>query len=396
MENKENNKNSKRFTICNISHKAKTSCKNSINFNGKKLNNKKNSIYSIPNVQRKKKNEKDLNDKKKNFLRNSMIVSSKKQEKIKRRKNQSISNPSKKSKKKKDIIACQENTNISSNAKSFTKLKIRENKYISMVDKEKRVSSRSSNIFKKNISKISSKVLPFKPKYNKMTYYNDFELNTMNYNEALEIDKRTYIQYYKSLLMTKHPIIFTFFLPKDYNVFIIKICLLSLSFAIYYAFNTIFFDFSIIHKVYKDQGEYNISYLFPLILYSFIISYCINSAIKYIVLSERNIVEIKNQNSIKKANDKVPKVERCLIIKNICYFIISIAFLFFFWYYLASFCAVYQNSQIHVIKNTFISFSLSLLFPFIINLLPGIFRIISLKNKNQKCLYITSKIIQLL
>ena len=136
-----------------------------------------------------------------------MIVSSKKQEKIKRRKNQSISNPSKKSKKKKDIIACQENTNISNNAKSFTKLKIRENKYISMVDKEKRVSSRSSNIFKKNISKISSKVLPFKPKYNKMTYYNDFELNTMNYNEALEIDKRTYIQYYKSLLMTKHPII---------------------------------------------------------------------------------------------------------------------------------------------------------------------------------------------
>ena len=396
MENKENNKNSKRFTIFNISHKAKTSCKNSINSNGKKLNNKKNSIYSIPNVQRKKKNEKDLNDKKKNFLRNSMIVSSKKQEKIKRRKNQSISNPSKKSKKKKDIIACQENTNISNNAKSFTKLKIRENKYISMVDKEKRVSSRSSNIFKKNISKISSKVLPFKPKYNKMTYYNDFELNTMNYNEALEIDKRTYIQYYKSLLMTKHPIIFTFFLPKDYNVFIIKICLLSLSFAIYYAFNTMFFDFSIIHKVYKDQGEYNISYLFPLILYSFIISYCINSAIKYIVLSERNIVEIKNQNSIKKANDKVPKVERCLIIKNICYFIISIAFLFFFWYYLASFCAVYQNSQIHVIKNTFISFSLSLLFPFIINLLPGIFRIISLKNKKQKCLYITSKIIQLL
>ena len=396
METKENNKNSKRFTIFNISHKAKTSCKNSIYSNGKKPNNKKNSIYSISKVQGKKKNEKDLIDKKKNNLRNSNLLNSKKQEKIKRRKNQSISNPSKKVKRKKDKIVCQENTNISSNAKSFTKLKIRENKYISMVDKEKRRSSRSSNIFKKNNSKISSKEIPFKPKFYNMSYYNDFELNTMNYKEALEIDKRTYIQYYKSLLVTKHPIIFTFFSPKDYNVLIIKICLLFLSFAIYYAFNTLFFDFSIIHKVYKDQGDYNISYLFPLIFYSFIISYYINIVIKYIVLSERNILEIKNQNSIKKANDKVPNVERCLIIKNICYFIISVAFLIFFWYYLASFCAVYQNSQIHVIKNTFISFSLSLLFPFIINLLPGIFRIISLKNKKQNCLYITSKIIQLL
>ena len=30
-------------------------------------------------------------------------------------------------------------------------------------------------------------------------YYNDFELNTLPYNEALKLDKRNYFQYYLSL-----------------------------------------------------------------------------------------------------------------------------------------------------------------------------------------------------
>ena len=118
--------------------------------------------------------------------------------------------------------------------------------------------------------------------------------------------------------------------------------------------------------------------------------------IKYFVLSERTLLEIKNEKSLKKANDKIPSIKRCLIIKYICYFIISIVFLTFFWYYLSSFCAVYQNSQISLIKNTFISFTIGLIYPFIINLLPTFLRIVSLKEDNKKCIYKINKIIQLL
>ena len=51
-----------------------------------------------------------------------------------------------------------------------------------------------------------------------------------------------------------------------------------------------------------------------------------------------------------------------------------------------------------MIKDTLISFSLSLLYPFGFNLLPGIFRIPSLNGnkRNRECLYKTSKIIQLI
>ena len=84
------------------------------------------------------------------------------------------------------------------------------------------------------------------------------------------------------------------------------------------------------------------------------------------------------------------------MIKFILFFLISFLFLIFFWYYLSCFCAVYENTQIHLIKDTFISFGLSLLYPLGLYLLPGFFRIPSLKSKNKKCLYIISRLIQLI
>ena len=51
----------------------------------------------------------------------------------------------------------------------------------------------------------------------------------------------------------------------------------------------------------------------------------------------------------------------------------------------------------HLLKDTLISIGLSLVFPFVIYLLPGIFRIpsLSIKNKKRECLYNFSKILQL-
>ena len=44
---------------------------------------------------------------------------------------------------------------------------------------------------------------------------NEQELNDLDYSSALKIDKRTYCQYYCSLIKTKHIILFTFFTKND-------------------------------------------------------------------------------------------------------------------------------------------------------------------------------------
>jgi len=62
------------------------------------------------------------------------------------------------------------------------------------------------------------------------------------------------------------------------------------------------------------------------------------------------------------------------------------------------FCAIYRNTQFHLLKDTLISYVLSLIYPFGFYLLPGLFRIpaLSNNNKNREILYNISKIIQLI
>ena len=85
-------------------------------------------------------------------------------------------------------------------------------------------------------------------------------------------------------------------------------------------------------------------------------------------------------------------------VKFFLFFLIDYFLLLLFWYYLSCFCAVYKNTQVHLIKDTLISFGLSLIYPLLLYLLPGVFRIISLRAKkaNRECLYKLSKILQLI
>ena len=120
--------------------------------------------------------------------------------------------------------------------------------------------------------------------------------------------------------------------------------------------------------------------------------------LKFLALSESKILALKSIKEDIDINKREENLNKNLQIKFVLYFIISTLFLLFFWYYLSMFCAVYKNTQIHLIKDTLISFSLSFLYPFGIYLFPGLFRIPALSNKkgNRKNLYTISKILQLL
>ena len=225
---------------------------------------------------------------------------------------------------------------------------------------------------------------------------NDFELNNFTYIEALKLDKRLYSQYYLSLLKYKQLLIFTFYTSNDYNSKIIKICLFLFFFSLYYTVNTLFFNNETIHNLYIKKGEYDILYQIPQIIYSSLICSVIKIIISYFSLTEKNVIETKRIKE--KLCVKIDKLFKCLTVKFLLFYILTYLFLILFWYYIACFCAVYKNSQIHVIKDTLNSFSLSLLYPFGLCLLPGIFRIISLRAKNgdKEFLYKFSKLLQMI
>ena len=107
-----------------------------------------------------------------------------------------------------------------------------------------------------------------------------------------------------------------------------------------------------------------------------------------LALSNDDILNLKqaklNDDIIKRRNSLWNKMK----IKFILYFIISFIFLLFFWYYISMFCAIYKNSQYHLLKDTLISFGLSLIYPLGIYVLPGLFRIPALSNGKNKSKYL--------
>ena len=226
--------------------------------------------------------------------------------------------------------------------------------------------------------------------------YNDYEMNNLNYENALNNDKRTYIQYYFSLIKTKELLIFSFILNTDYNLRSLKISLFFLTFALNLTVNATFFNDSTMHKIYQDEGSYNFVYQLPTMIYSLLITVFIKTLLSVLSLTEKSIVKIKEQKEIDM--NKITKIVKCIKIKFIIYFILEFIFLSFFWYYLSCFCALYKNTQNHLVIDTITSFIISLFYPFLLNLIPGIFRISALnnKNKNSQYLYKISQILQLI
>ena len=260
------------------------------------------------------------------------------------------------------------------------------------------ISLLNSNITQGIISKAHRKKIKLnllKKKYKKFIFYSDYELNGLSYTEALKIDRRTYPQYYFSVLRMKYLLAFTFFANNDYNSKSMKICLFLFIFSLYFTINCLFFRDSTTHKIYVDKGNFNFIYQIPQILYSSLISSVINSIVSYLSLSEKSIIELKSDAFI--TGKKVRNLIDCLKVKFVLFFIIEFSLLLLFWYYLSCFCTVYKNTQIHLIKDTLISFGLSLFYPLLLYLIPGIFRIPSLRAKrgNSTYLYKISKVFQL-
>ena len=243
---------------------------------------------------------------------------------------------------------------------------------IDIIEKSSQNHFSDINKFQANNEKISNNISSI------FYYYTDYELNFLDYIDALEYDKRTYFQYYFALIKINHILIFTF-LSNDQNSKIIKICLFFFSFSLYIVSNALFFNDSTMHKYYEDKGEYDFIYELPKIIYSLLGSSLITYLFKYLSLIDKNILVIKREKTIK-ITDKIHKEIKCMKIKFVLFFTFSFIFLILFWYYLSIFCAVYTKTQIILIKDTIISFCLSLVYPFLFNLFPGIFRLVSLRN----------------
>ena len=254
------------------------------------------------------------------------------------------------------------------------------------------------NVNDKNIDFSILKLIKLIKPEEKYKFFIDEEINHLAYIDALQIDYRTLLQYYWSLLKAKQLIIFTFINKNDYNVLSVKFSLFICSFSIYFITNSLFFNDDSIHEKYKNGGYFNIGHQIIQIIISSGISLVANLLLKLLSLSQKNILKLKYLR-IQQARNESKNIYDCIKLKFILFIIIGSCILLFSWYFISCFCCIFKNSQNDLIKSITLSFIISMSYPFAISIIPSFFRILSLKNrmkKDQKCLYDTSRIISLI
>ena len=262
--------------------------------------------------------------------------------------------------------------------------------------------SSTKEILKHNKDKVKSRKSKFtrKESENELVVennlekkYDDFELNELEYEEAIRYDQRSCFKIYFSLIKREHRIIFTFFVCNDYNLIPVKLSRFIFLLATDMCMNVFFFSDASMHKIYLNYGKYDFIQQIPQIIYSTVVSQMIEVFLCFLSLTDKHMYEIKNLEPDKTNNKVVTGIFNTMRRKLFFYFFITFIFFLGYWYIVAVFCAVYENTQIAFIKDSFMSSLLGILYPFVLYGFPAAFRGCALKCKNNNCLFKFSEII---
>ena len=378
--NNNSNSNSNRISFITVNSKENKNSKNNNNY----LNKKKFQpiIFNIiPKFIPKNKKENNPPTKRKTGI----VINNK-------QKNSNI-NKSQKAKTNKFNNIYNENNNNKKN--NFTPIIIQKFNII-----QKNTSRNNKNIIdEKNTEKGSEeiKINNESEKEKNELKYDNFELNNMEYEEALQHDKRSMVRSYWSIINREHLILLTFFSPNDFNLSYVKFARFIFLICTEMALNVFLFSDETMHKTYLSYGEYDFVQNIAQVIMTTIFSQIIEVFICYLSLTDSSIYQIKDlvrDGAQKQENlEEIFDIIKCVDNKIKAFFIFTFLLITFYWYSVACFCAVYRNTQMIFLKDCGLSFLTELLEPFILYSIPSILRAISLKCKSCSCIYKLSDMI---
>ena len=131
-------------------------------------------------------------------------------------------------------------------------------------------------------------------------------------------------------------------------------------------------------------------------IYSTIISQVLQIFLNFLTMTDIHYFQIKALKNNNANKSRVLSIINRIKYKIIAFYVFTFIVFLFYWYIVAAFCAVYENTQIIFITDSISSFLLGLVYPFIIYLLPTGLRFLSLKakeKKNLKFIYMLSDVI---
>jgi hypothetical protein len=231
------------------------------------------------------------------------------------------------------------------------------------------------------------------PEQKRMQFFLDEEINALDYQNALDIDKRSFIEIYYSFLKKQNILFFCLsYCAYDYNMSIMKFSFLMFQIILFTTVSAFFFTDTTLNNIYENKNKFDVPFMLRQLILTYLICLGVNIIFKILVRTDNKIIDIKQE------NDNVNEGLSTIKCKFIFYFVFGHLILMFGWFYISCFCAVLSHTQIILIKCTIYSLLIEFIFPFFFCLLSSSFRVCSLKSekKNNKCLYEVGKILSFL
>ena len=149
------------------------------------------------------------------------------------------------------------------------------------------------------------------------------------------------------------------------------------------------------HKIYEENGKYNLKYQLPHIILSDIISIITSYLFEELIDYQEDLIDLKINLDNNEKEEQVKKIKKSFRRNRIIFYLISFLIQIFSWYFISCFFAVYVNTQIYLLIDFLIGLSLSLGNLVIRSFFYFIFKLIATKpvSNYDKCFAFIFKII---
>jgi hypothetical protein len=246
----------------------------------------------------------------------------------------------------------------------------------------------NSGTFINSSNILQEKIIKENQTYAEVESFDDDEFDYLKLNDAIEFDQRKFI--YILLRMCKKKIIFIRPITEIsvFESFPLKIVILLFYLAWYFVFVCIFYKDKYFGKRYYTKKYLNLGYILSNELGISVLSAFIASIIGFLfdyllVVQNKFVILIRYEKNQEQLLLKLSKQMKIYKLRILIFFGVNIIFMFFFWYYISSFCAVFPKTQWEMIIITVIAFIFGALFQFIFALIITGLRFIGLKYKEK-------------
>ena len=215
------------------------------------------------------------------------------------------------------------------------------------------------------------------------------DIDDMEYDDAVKLDKRSFCEYLSDTLKEKQIIMETFFYKENIKPKSVKIVLLFLEICLYFVVNGLFFNEDYIIKLYKSEDDNFFSYItrsYGNFFYSLMVGIIVDTILDCIFIDEKVIkrVFLREKDNPLQLKYEIKVNTKSIIKRYIIFFIICVFIELISWYYVSCFNCVYPGTQLEWIKSSVTIIFIMQIISVLMRILESIIRSISFKCKSEK------------